>query len=432
MRPRPAHDHRTLTGLATSAISTPLSDRGAPQDLMPPRRGYAAGGSRPLRIAQIAPLHERVPPRLYGGTERIVSYLTEELVRQGHQVTLFASGDSRTAAKLVRCCDLALRLNPTVRDWVPYHVLMLEEVRQRAQDFDILHFHIDFLHAPLARELSVPNVTTLHGRLDLPDLAPFYAYFNDLPAVSISNDQRSHLRQTNWAGTVHHGLPRDLLRYRDTPSGGYLAFLGRISPEKGPDRAIEIAARAGMPLKMAAKVDRVDQAYWEEKIRPMIAAHSNVEFIGEIGEHEKEEFLGSAAALLFPIDWPEPFGLVMIEAMACGTPVIAFRRGSVPEIIDEGLSGAVVETVDQAVAAVTRLKDFDRAAVRAAFEERFTVERMAADYVRLYRELIALDGAPSSARQGAIARAPGRRTRSAPELSVVWSASRSGSAEQHG
>jgi glycosyltransferase involved in cell wall biosynthesis len=343
-----------------------------------------------MRIAQIAPLYERVPPKLYGGTERVVSYLTEELVRQGHEVTLFASGDSITSAKLVRCCDVALRLSPIVRDPIPYHVIMLEEVRKRASQFDILHFHIDFLHAPLIRDIADRTVTTHHGRLDLPELAPFYTVFRELPLVAISNDQRGYLPYANWVGTVYHGLPRDLLPFQAKPSGGYLAFLGRISPEKGPDRAIEIAARAGMPLKIAAKVDRVDQAYWEQKIKPMIEAHPNVEFIGEINESEKAGFLGEAAALLFPVDWPEPFGLVMVEAMACGTPVVAFRRGSVPEIVENGVSGFIVETVAEAVAAVQKIESLDRAAVRAAFERRFTVERMALDYLKIYRELTAL------------------------------------------
>src|SRR5947208_388712 len=337
-----------------------------------------------MRIAQVAPLYESVPPKFYGGTERIVSYLTEELVRQGHEVTLFASGDSETSAKLVRCCDIALRLNPIVRDPLPYHVIMLEEVRQRANEFDVLHFHIDFLHGPLVRDFAHRTLTTLHGRLDLPDLSPFYGVFKDLPLVSISNDQRKYLRHANWAATVHHGLP-DNLSFQPKLAGGYLAFLGRIAPEKGPDRAIEIAARTGMPLKIAAKVDRVDESYWEEKIRPMIRAHSNVEFIGEINEHDKAGFLGEAAALLFPVDWPEPFGLVMIEAMACGTPVVAFRCGSVPEILEDGTSGFVVDTIEQAADAVRRIASLDRAKVRAEFERRFTVERMARDYVEIYR-----------------------------------------------
>jgi glycosyltransferase involved in cell wall biosynthesis len=343
-----------------------------------------------MRIAQIAPLYECVPPKLYGGTERIVSYLTEELVRQGHDVMLFASGDSKTSAKLVPCCDMALRLNPSMRDPLPYHVIMMEQVRQRAHEFDILHFHVDYLHAPLVRQLSRPALTTHHGRLDLPDLTPFYRIFHDMPLVSISSDQRGYLPEANWVGTVHHGLPRDLLPFQPHASNGYLVFLGRISPEKRPDLAIEIATKAGVPLKIAAKVDRVDQVYWQEKIQPMIRAHSDVvEFVGEINEQEKGGLLGKAAALLFPIDWPEPFGLVMIEAMACGTPVIALRRGSVPEVIEEGISGFIAETVEQAVAAVRRTACLDRATVRAAFERRFTAERMARDYVDIYHRVIA-------------------------------------------
>jgi glycosyltransferase involved in cell wall biosynthesis len=341
-----------------------------------------------MRIAQIAPLSERVPPQLYGGTERIVSYLTEELVRQGHDVTLFASGDSKTSANLVRCCEMALRLNPSVKDFLPYHIIMLEEVRHRIDQFDVLHFHIDILQAPLVRDIANRTLTTQHGRLDLPDLVPFYRMFRELPLVSVSNDQRKYLRHANWVGTVHHGLPRNLLPFRPNATGRYLAFLGRISPEKGPNRAIEIAARASMPLKIAAKVDRVDQAYWKEIIQPMVEAHSNVEFIGEIGEHDKAAFLGEAAALLFPIDWPEPFGLAMIEAMACGTPVIAFRRGSVSEVLEDGTSGFIVDTIEEAVRAVRRIVSLDRTMVRAAFERRFTAERMARDYVQIYQELM--------------------------------------------
>jgi len=337
-----------------------------------------------LRIAQIAPLYERVPPKLYGGTERIVSYLTEELVHQGHDVTLFASGDSKTSAKLVPCCDIALRLNPSVRDALPYHMIMLEQIRCRVDEFDILHFHIDILHAPLIADISDRTLTTQHGRLDLPDLAPFYAVFGELPLVAVSSAQHKYLRHANWVGTVQHGIPRDLLPFRPNPTGGYLAFLGRIAPEKRPDRAIEIAARSGMPLKIAAKVDRVDQAYWESEIRPMIEAHPNVEFIGEIGEDDKADFLSGAEALLFPVDWPEPFGLVMIEAMACGTPVIAFRRGSVPEVLEDGTSGFIVDTIEQAVAAVPRVTHLDRAKVRASFERRFTAKRMAGDYLKIY------------------------------------------------
>jgi glycosyltransferase involved in cell wall biosynthesis len=362
-------------------------------------RNARGEGALPMRIAQIAPLQECVPPKLYGGTERIVSYLTEELVRQGHDVTLFASGDSKTAANLVPCCDLALRLNPSVRDYLPYHIIMLEEVRRRATDFDVLHFHIDFLHAPVIRPLAHRTVTTQHGRLDLPDLAPFYGVFRELPLVSVSDHQRKYLHHANWIGTVHHGVPGDLLPFQLRSNGGYLAFLGRISPEKGPNRAIEIAVRAGMPLKIAAKVDRVDQAYWDEIIHPMVKAHSNVEYIGEINEFEKADFLGDAAALLFPIDWPEPFGLVMIEAMACGTPVIAFRRGSVPEIVEDGTSGFIVDTVEQAVAAVRRIATLDRAEVRGAFERRFSVERMAHDYLAIYRSLVSLHTTPVREKQ---------------------------------
>lgn len=348
-----------------------------------------------MRIAQVAPLHERVPPKLYGGTERIVSYLTEELVRQGHEVTLFASGDSITKAELVPCADMALRLNPIVKDWVPYHVAMLEQLRQRADRFDVIHFHIDYLHFPLVRSFADRTVTTMHGRLDLPDMAPFHAAFPEVPLVSISNDQRRPLAFANWVETVHHGLPADLLRLKANPAGDYLAFLGRISPEKGPDRAIEIATRAGMRLKIAAKIDKADQAYWDNVIKPMIDAHDNVAFVGEINEAEKAEYLGNATALLFPIDWPEPFGLVMIESMACGTPVVAFRSGSVPEIIEPGVSGLIVDTIDAAVEAVRQIPSLDRRAVRAAFERRFTVERMATDYVSLYRSLagVRLDAA---------------------------------------
>jgi len=340
-----------------------------------------------VKIAQVAPLAERCPPRLYGGTERIVSFLTEELVRQGHDVTLFASGDSRTAARLVRCSDMALRLNPAVKDPMPYHLVMLDEVRRRADDFDVIHFHVDLLQFPLIRDFADRTLTTLHGRLDLPDLKPFYAAFPEVPLVSISDSQRRPMPAVSWAGTVPHGLPRDLLPFSPRPKGDYLAFLGRISPEKRPDRAIEIAARAGLPLRIAAKVDKVDRAYWDMVIAPLVARHDNVEFIGEIGEAEKASFLGNARALLFPIDWPEPFGLVMIEAMACGTPVIAWNCGSVPEVVDDGVTGFIVGDEAAAVAAVGRAAMLDRAEVRAVFERRFTVERMAMDYLSIYRGL---------------------------------------------
>ncbi|MDQ0134109.1 glycosyltransferase involved in cell wall biosynthesis [Neorhizobium galegae] len=340
-----------------------------------------------MKIAQIAPLAESVPPKLYGGTERIVSYLTEELVAQGHDVTLFASGDSVTDAKLAPCSDVALRLNPAVRDHLPHQVVMLEEIRRRAHEFDVLHFHIDLLHFPLIRDFADRTVTTLHGRLDLPDLKPFYRAFPDIPLVSISNDQRGPMPPVNWSGTVYHGLPANLLPFTEEPKGNYLAFLGRISPEKRPDRAIEIATRVGMPLKIAAKIDNADMAYWETVIEPLVKSHANVEFIGEINEHQKAAFLGNAGALLFPIDWPEPFGLVMIEAMACGTPVIAFGWGSVPEVIDNGVSGILVDSVTEAAENVEWALRMDRKKVRATFEKRFSAERMARDYLDIYRNL---------------------------------------------
>lgn len=338
-----------------------------------------------MRIAQIAPLAESCPPALYGGTERVVSYLTEELVAQGHDVTLFASGDSITNAQLVPCAERALRLDPNVRDALPYHMIMLEEVARRAHEFDVLHFHIDLMHAPLVRAFADRTMTTLHGRLDLAELQPFYRAFPRLPLISISNTQRRPMPPVNWLGTIYHGLPHDLLAFNPAPREGYLAFLGRISPEKRPDRAIEIAARTGLPLKIAAKIDRADQAYWREMIEPLVRAHPNVEYVGEINERQKQAFLGNASALLFPIDWEEPFGLVMIEAMACGTPVIGFRAGSVPEVIDHGKSGFIVSNIDQAVAAVEHALGLPRAGVRAVFDARFTARRMAGDYIDIYR-----------------------------------------------
>jgi glycosyltransferase involved in cell wall biosynthesis len=339
-----------------------------------------------MRIAQIAPLMEAVPPLLYGGTERIASYLTEELVRQGHDVTLFASGDSQTSAKLVACCEGALRLNPGNNDPLPYQMMQLEAVRRRAASFDVLHFHTDLLHFPLLRGFDVPAVTTLHGRLDLPALQPLYRVFDKVGVVSISHSQRLPLPGANWYGNVYHGLPVDLLPF--TPNArGYLAFLGRISPEKRPDLAIAIALRAGLPLRIAAKVDRVDRDYFETRIRPLLD-QPGIEFIGEIGEHEKANFLGGAIALVFPIDWPEPFGLVMIEAMACGTPVVAYGGGSVLEVIDQGLTGVVVSDIDDAAAGVKKAAGFDRSLVRARFEQRFTAARMAADYLAIYRAAV--------------------------------------------
>jgi glycosyltransferase involved in cell wall biosynthesis len=336
-----------------------------------------------MRIAQVAPLIESVPPKFYGGTERIVSYLSDELARQGHQVTLFASGDSVTKAELVACTERALRLDPAVRDPLPYHVIALDQVRRRAYQFDVLHFHIDYLHFPLSRALGWATVTTLHGRLDLPDLAPLFAAFPDVSLVSISDHQRRPLPHLRWLRTVHHGLPADLYPFTAAPGGDYLAFLGRICPEKRPDRAIEIARRAGLPLKIAAKVDAVDEAYFAEVVQPLLR-DPHVEFIGEIGEAEKASFLGNARATLFPIDWPEPFGLVTIESMACGTPVIAYRCGSVPEVVEDGVTGYIVDSIEGAVAAVDRVGALDRALIRQRFEERFSVERMAKDYLAVY------------------------------------------------
>jgi glycosyltransferase involved in cell wall biosynthesis len=339
-----------------------------------------------MRIAQIAPLIESVPPRLYGGTERVVSYLTEELVQMGHHVTLFASGDSATAADLVRCVPAALRLDTKVQDPIPYYMLMLDRVRAAAPGFDILHFHIDQFHFPLFRPSAGRTITTLHGRQDLPDLKALYAGFNEMPLVAVSDAQRRTIPQANVVSTVYHGLPLDLHKPNFQPRGGYLAFLGRIAIDKRPDRAIEIARRLGMPLKIAAKVDKVDEAYFREVIAPLLGP--DTEFIGEINEQAKSEFLGEASALLFPIGWPEAFGLAMIEAMACGTPVLAFRCGSVPEVIDDGVTGVVVDSVDQAVAALPRVFTLDRRAVRRRFEERFSAARMAADYLAVYRRLL--------------------------------------------
>ncbi len=342
-----------------------------------------------MRIAQIAPLMESVPPRLYGGTERIVSWLTEELVRQGHDVTLFASGDSITAANLVSCTSEAIRLSETMRDFLPHYTMMADRVHRLAAAFDVLHFHIDMFHFPLFRGMETRTVTTLHGRQDLPDLWPFYRAFPRMPLVSISDSQRAPIADATFAGTVLHGLPADLHAPNYDPRGGYLAFLGRISPEKRPDRAIEIARALGIPLKIAAKVDKADEKYFREQIEPLLV-DGGVEFVGEVDERSKTKFLGEARALLFPIDWPEPFGLVMIEAMACGTPVLAFRQGSVAEVIDDGITGKIVSTMDEALAAMPQVLSLDRRGVRRRFEERFTSARMASDYVDLYKSQIAL------------------------------------------
>ena len=339
-----------------------------------------------MKIAQVAPLIESVPPRLYGGTERIVSFLTEELVKLGHDVTLFASGDSITSAKLSSCCFRALRLDPNVRDTIPHFMLMIDKVRERAEEFDVIHFHIDLFHFPLFRSQAARCLTTLHGRLDLGDLKPFYSRFGEMPLISISNDQRKPLPQANYIATIHHGIPPDLHR-PSFEQGNYLAFLGRISPEKRPDRAIKIARAAGIPLKIAAKVDKVDEDYFRNEILPLIDG-PGVEFIGEINERQKTKFLGEAGALLFPVDWPEPFGLVMIEAMACGTPVLAFRCGSTPEVIEDSVTGKLVGSEVEASAALPEILAYDRRVVRQRFEDKFTSLRMAKDYVSTYRRLL--------------------------------------------
>ena len=342
---------------------------------------------KPLRIAQVAPLYESVPPKLYGGTERIVSYLTEELVRQGHDVTLFASGDSLTAAHLIASWPRSLRLDKECVDGLAPHLLMLEHVYQLADQFDLIHYHCDYLHFPYSRRHKHPQVTTLHGRLNIRELGPLYREFSDMPVVSISNAQRQPLPWANWQGTVYHGLPDGLHTFRPQP-GEYLAFLGRISPEKRVDQAIAIARRAGRRLKIAAKVDGADKKYFEREIEPLLReSHSFVEFIGEVGGKEKDDFLGNAYALLFPIDWPEPFGLVMIEAMACGTPVIACRRGSVPEVMDDGVTGFVVDSLQEAVNAVQRVASLRQRNV-AKSSTSASARRMAQDYVRIYRRLI--------------------------------------------
>lgn len=353
-----------------------------------------------MKIAQIAPLFESVPPRLYGGTERVVAYLTEALVKLGHEVTLFASGDSITSADLVPCSRAALRLDAHVRDPVPYYMLMLDRVRERAAAFDILHFHIDAFHFPVFRPEARRTLTTLHGRQDLPDLKPLYLGFPEMPLVSISQAQRAPIPDAHFVATIHHGLPRELHAPVYDPRGGYVAFIGRISPEKGPERAIAIARGLGVPLKIAAKVDRVDEAYFREVVAPLLAG-GGVEFVGEIDERTKTRFLGEAAALIFPIDWPEPFGLAMIEAMACATPVLAFRRGSVPEVIDEGVTGCIVEGMDEAVPALSRVLRLDRRTVRRRFEERFSAERMARDYVSVYRRLVRQGGMAERTRSSA-------------------------------
>jgi glycosyltransferase involved in cell wall biosynthesis len=347
-----------------------------------------------MRIAQVAPLTESVPPQAYGGTERVVSYLTEELVQLGHKVTLYASGDSETSAELRACSERALRLDPTIADPVRVyhesHERMMRRVLAEAGEFDLIHFHIGWHEFPHFMRSAVPCVSTMHGRLDIPDMQHRLRAYPGVPLISISNDQRRPVMDANWAATIYHGQP-DTLTVPGAAERKYLAFLGRISPEKRPDLAIEIAQRAGWPIRIAAKVDPVDQVYYDTKIRPLLAL-PGVEFIGEVGESDKMRFLAGAHALLFPIDWPEPFGLVMIEAMACGTPVIAFRRGSVPEVVEHGLTGFVVDTLDEAVQAVSAVDRLNRLTLRMVFLDRFSVKRMAADHVRLYEALVEHQG----------------------------------------
>jgi glycosyltransferase involved in cell wall biosynthesis len=351
-----------------------------------------------MRIAQVAPLFESVPPKYYGGTERVVSYLTDELVRQGHDVTLFASGDSETLAHLVPVTHRSLRLDKHCVDELAHHVLLLERVAQMQDEFDIIHFHLGHMHFPIARRLHTPHLSTQHGRLDLSDLMALYSAFRDLPNVSISNDQRRPMPWMNWTDTVYHGLPEQLYKFHETP-GSYFAFLGRISPEKRVDRAIEVAKRLGVPLKIAAKVDKIDLEYFETTIHPLLD-HSLVEFIGEIGEGEKSKFLGHAGALIFPIDWPEPFGMVMIESLACGTPVIAYRQGSVPEVITHGIDGFVVTNIDDAVTAAASTH-IDRRRCRETFEKRFSASKMASSYVDTYERVIAAPSMPLAPDPGA-------------------------------
>ena len=338
-----------------------------------------------MKIAQLAPLAEAVPPKCYGGTERIVAYLVEELVALGHEVTLFASGNSQTSAELVPIVPNALRLDRATRDPLAPLVVLVQEASRWADAFDVLHVHIDHLHLPLFQHMQLPFITTQHGRLDCPQLISLLRTFPDAPFVSISDAQRRPALFANWIGTVHHGIPPNLLHLNARPEG-YLAFLGRIAPEKRLDRAIHIARRAGMQLQVAAKIDPADEAYYRNAVRPLLD-QPHVEFLEEISDREKNSFLGNAAALLFPIDWPEPFGLAMIEAMACGTPVIAFNRGSVPEIIDDGVTGFVVEDESGAVAAIRRLGQLDRRRVRECFERRFTSRRMAEEYLALYHRI---------------------------------------------
>ena len=353
-----------------------------------------------MRIAQVAPLYESVPPKRYGGTERVVSWLTEELVRLGHDVTLFASGDSMTTAELVPCCPESLRLAPGCIDSLAHHFVELEKVLRHKGDFDLIHFHTDYLHFPVSSREHYAHVTTLHGRLDIPDLAPLYAEYSAMPVISISDAQREPLPDLNWQGTVYHGLPRDSYSFSSGP-GKYLAFLGRTSPEKGLDRAIEIAKAAGIPLKIAAKIDKVDQEYFDSCIRPALDS-ADIEFLGEIGYPEKNEFLGNAIAMLCPVSWPEPFGIVMIEAMACGTPVIAYPFGSIPEVVSDGVSGRIVSDVGSAVKAIQEIGSVNRKRVRKDFEQRFTANRMTQDYLKIYERQLNRKKAPLAVADGVL------------------------------
>lgn len=353
-----------------------------------------------MRIAQVAPLYESVPPKLYGGTERVVSWLSEELVRLGHDVTVFASGDSLTRARLIPTCKESLRLSPESIDHLAHHFVQMEQVLRHKDEFDLIHFHVDYLHFPISRRERYIHLTTLHGRLDIPDLVPLYNVYTEMPVVSISDAQREPLPHLNWQGTVHHGMPIDSYNFHRR-GGDYLAFLGRTSPEKGLDRAIEIARASGMPLKIAAKIDKHDQDYFETVIQPLLGS-ADVEFIGEIGYAEKDDFLGNAAALLFPIAWPEPFGIVMIEAMACGTPVIAYPFGSVPEVVQHGVSGFLVHDLASAVGAVKQIGQIDRKKVRKDFENKFTADRMALDYLKIYERMVSRKKTPLTASSGVL------------------------------
>ena len=353
-----------------------------------------------MRIAQVAPLYESVPPKTYGGTERVVSWLSEELVQLGHEVTLFASGDSMTTARLVACCPESLRLSTDCVDQMAHHVVQLERVLQEKDEFDLIHFHTDYLHFSISSREKYVHVTTLHGRLDTPDLVPLFEVYSHMPVISISNAQRDPLPQLSWQGTAYHGFPPETCKPYTQP-GKYLAFLGRTSPEKGLDKAIEIAKRLGMPLKIAAKIDKTDQEYFDTCIKPLLDC-PDIEFLGEIGYAEKNKFLGEAAALLFPICWPEPFGIVMIEAMACGTPVVAYPFGSVPEVMQDGVSGYVVPDLDSAVEALKNVDQLDRKKIRKYFEQRFTAARMTQDYLRIYERMLTRRMAPLTVANGAL------------------------------